>query len=114
MSVTEAQRHHLFELVKSHYDDEAAETLMQLLPPVGWGDVATKHDIARLEQRLDRVDQRFDRVDQRFDRVEERLDTLDVRVAGLQSSFVGWLLASQATVVAIIGAATAVLIAVLG
>ena len=95
MSVTEAQRHHLYQLVKSHYDDEAAETLMNLLPPVGWADVATKQDIARVEQRIDRLEAR-----------------IDGRIDGLQSSFVGWLLASQAIVVAIIGAATAAIIAV--
>ena len=99
MSVTEAQRHHLYQLVKSHYDDEAAETLMNLLPPVGWADVATKQDIARVEARLE----------QRIDRLEARIDG---RIDGLQSSFVGWLLASQAIVVAIIGAATAAIIAV--
>jgi len=82
-------------LVESHYDDEAAETLMNLLPPVGWADVSTKQDIARVEQRIDRLEAR-----------------IDGRIDGLQSSFVGWLLASQAIVVAIIGAATTVIIAV--
>lgn len=99
MTVTEAQRHHLYELVKSQYDDEAAETLMNLLPPVGWADVATKQDLARVEQRLE----------SRIDKLEARFDS---RLDGLQSSFVGWLLASQAIVVAIIGGATAAIIAV--
>ncbi len=39
---------------------------MELLPPVGWADVATKHD----------VDARFDVVDQRLDRLEQRMDEL--------------------------------------
>jgi hypothetical protein len=30
---------------------------MSLLPPVGWADVATKHDLAQLEGR---IDARFD------------------------------------------------------
>lgn len=31
---------------------ESAETLMELLPPVGWADVATKHDLYAVEERL--------------------------------------------------------------
>lgn len=32
---------------------EPADSLMALLPPVGWADVATKHDLAELERRLE-------------------------------------------------------------
>ena len=67
---------------------------MKLLPTVGWADVATKHDIARLEQRMDRFEQRMDRFDQRFDKLEARIDTMQAR-------FVTWLLTSQATIVAV-------------
>lgn len=31
---------------------DSAETLMSLLPPVGWADVATKHDLAALGDRV--------------------------------------------------------------
>lgn len=30
-----------------------ANTLMSLLPPVGWADIATKHDLDQLELRLE-------------------------------------------------------------
>ena len=33
-------------------DPDVADTLMRHLPPSGWGDVATKHDLAELEARL--------------------------------------------------------------
>jgi hypothetical protein len=36
--------------------------LMEMLPPVGWADVATKHDLDVLEQRLEaRLEARFER-----------------------------------------------------
>ncbi|MGL4299842.1 MAG: hypothetical protein ACRCW4_12275, partial [Candidatus Neomicrothrix subdominans] len=74
-------------------------TLMELLPPVGWADVATKRDLDQLEARLiaqferrfvgiDQrcvgidhrfvgIDHRFERVDQPFERVNDRFDQVD-------------------------------------
>jgi hypothetical protein len=49
---------------------------MELLPPVGWADVATKQDLRALQ---DRMDARFERVDARFSRLEDRFDQLDAR-----------------------------------
>ena len=48
--------------------------MIEHLPPVGWADVATKHDLASLE---DRVDDRFDLVDDRFARLDDRFTTFD-------------------------------------
>ena len=33
-------------------NEEAADTLMELLPPVGWADVATKSDLQHLRDEL--------------------------------------------------------------
>ena len=53
MSVSEPARHHLYEAARTgRWDDNAAEALMSLLPPVGWADVATKHDLRALEDSL--------------------------------------------------------------
>lgn len=50
MPVTEESRHELHERLRAVLGHEPATTLMEHLPPVGWADVATKDDIARLEQ----------------------------------------------------------------
>lgn len=52
MSVTERQRHELHEWAKRVGDEEVAATLMELLPPVGWADVATKRDLDHLRSEL--------------------------------------------------------------
>jgi hypothetical protein len=44
---------------------------MELLPPVGWADVATKHDMLALEQRIDlRLEALESRLDARIERLE--------------------------------------------
>jgi hypothetical protein len=37
---------------------------MELLPPVGWADVATKQDLRALEQRLERLEHLEVRIDE--------------------------------------------------
>ena len=66
MAVDERGRLQLADAAKRAFGDDAGITLMELLPPVGWADVATKHD----------VDRRFDVVDRRLDRLEQRMDEL--------------------------------------
>lgn len=64
MSVSERDRHDLYLAVEVLLGTEPADTMMSMLPTVGWADVATKHDLAALE---DRLELRFDGVDRRFD-----------------------------------------------
>ena len=49
MSVDERRRLQLAEAAKRALGNDEAVTLMELLPPVGWGDVATKQDLQRFE-----------------------------------------------------------------
>jgi hypothetical protein len=63
MVVDERSRHELYRRLEEVLGPDAATTLIEHLPPVGWADVATRHDLAGLEQRIDL----------RFERVEERL-----------------------------------------
>jgi ubiquinone biosynthesis protein UbiJ len=55
----ERARYRMQRRIAEVIDEETAVTLMAHLPPGGWADVATKGDIARLEDRIDRLDQRL-------------------------------------------------------
>jgi hypothetical protein len=70
MALDERARHELFLRLEQALGPESAETLMEMLPPVGWGDVATKRDLDALEERMDL---RFEALDQRFDASEQKL-----------------------------------------
>ena len=45
MAITEESRQDLFQLFETTYGREGALLIMDFLPPVGWADVATKHDL---------------------------------------------------------------------
>jgi hypothetical protein len=71
MSIDERKRHARYERLEDVLDGEHADTLMELLPPVGWADVATKQDLAALEQRMDL---RFEAMEHRFEAQDHRFD----------------------------------------
>jgi hypothetical protein len=52
MAVDEAARHQLYTSLEAALGPEPTSTLMSLLPPVGWADVATKQDLIGLENAL--------------------------------------------------------------
>jgi hypothetical protein len=114
MSVTEYERNQLFVWFEEHMGKERAATMMSLLPPVGWGGVATRRDIDHLAVATKRdLDHLAERLDNKIERVAERLDNRIDRVAeqmatkadlhDLQKTVVTWILTAQATVVAAIG-----------
>ena len=90
MVVDERSRHELYRRLEEVLGPEAATTLIEHLPPAGWADVATKHDLSALEGRIDlrftRVDDRFTAMDERFD---ERFQLIDERFQGLGERFKG-------------------------
>ena len=53
MPITEADRHQPLTALEGAIGKEAAMTLADHLPPVGWADVATKRDLEHLEVTLD-------------------------------------------------------------
>ena len=52
MSVSESQRHQLFQWFEEAMGPERAAVMMDLLPPVGWSDLATKTDVEMLRIEL--------------------------------------------------------------
>ena len=59
---------------------------MELLPPVGWADVATKHDLLGIEQRLERLEHlevRMDELAREIHAQTWKLMTLMVAVVGV-------------------------------
>ena len=75
---------------------EPADTLMALLPPVGWADVATKYDLAQTERRLD------ERIDSLGEVLEHKLAaTFERGLKDLSTKFFLGLLASNASFAAI-------------
>lgn len=73
MAVTERRRHEFFKWFEEQMGEERAATMIELMPPTGFAELATKQDLAELEVSLTR-------------------------------SFITWLLATQATVVAAMAA----------
>ena len=48
MAVTDEARNRLYNTLREKLGAEDATTMMELLPPVGWADVATKRDLDHL------------------------------------------------------------------
>jgi hypothetical protein len=87
MAVTEQQRHRLPAWFEEQMgQDLGATTMMELLPPADASQLATKADIAEL-------------------RADVKDDMLQ-----LQRTFVTWLIASQAAVIAAFGITTGVIV----
>jgi hypothetical protein len=69
VSVDERSRLQLAEAAKRLLGDDEGITLMELLPPVGWADVATRSDLLQLEARMDlRFENLEHRLQARFER----------------------------------------------
>lgn len=77
MAIDERSRHELYVRLEGVLGPEAATTLMEHLPPVGWADVATKRDLDLLAAR---IDLRFEQIDQRFEQTDQRFETLEYKI----------------------------------
>jgi len=90
MAVNERDRHQLYETARRELGDAEADYLMAALPPVGWADIATKHDLHELEGRLDgRLGGRIDGLEGRIDGLDARISGLETRIGGLEQRVTG-------------------------
>ncbi len=78
MAVAERERHELYLTLERVIGKGAAETIMTLLPPVGWADVATKQDLRVLETRMEA---RMEAMESRMEAMESRLTASIMRTA---------------------------------
>ncbi|HEX2030576.1 MAG TPA: hypothetical protein VHL78_04135 [Actinomycetota bacterium] len=79
MAVSERDRHELYRKLEGALGKEPADTMMALLPPVGWADVATKDDLRNLEERLIL----------RMENLESRMDAMESRLVGRMEADLG-------------------------
>ena len=67
MPVDERRRLQLADAAKRAFGDDEGITLMELLPPVGWADVATKYDLALIGARFDDLRRDLDELQTHLD-----------------------------------------------
>jgi uncharacterized protein (DUF3084 family) len=66
---------------------EAADKLVDILKGFDADRLATKADMARMDDRFDAVDRRFEQVDQRFEQVDQRFEQVDQRFDEMDRRF---------------------------
>ena len=86
MAITERQRHQLFTRVAEVLGPAEAETMMELMGPASWSELATKADLDGLRTEL---------------RADLQRDLTRVQTE-MTRTFVGWMLTSQAAFTAIV------------
>jgi hypothetical protein len=89
MAITEEARNQLYNTLREKLGPRDAATMMDLLPPVGWADIARQRDVDRLETHMDR---RFAELPQLFATKDDLREQTN--------RFIGWTIASNATLVA--------------
>lgn len=100
--IPEKARHNLYTHASGTWGEEVASVLMDYLPPVGWGDVATKAHVDRdmeilrtelrgfqneTHLRFDQIDRRFEEVDRRFEEIDRRFEDVDRRFDEVDGKF---------------------------
>jgi hypothetical protein len=89
MAITDEDRYELFTTLRETLGARDAARMMELLPPVGWSDVARQRD----------VDRRFDEIDRRFSDLPRVFATKD-DLRAQTNRYIGWMVVTNATLVA--------------
>lgn len=87
MAIDERSRHRLYQRLEEVLGADEAPILMAHLPPVGWADVATKHDLdLGLEQLEQRLELRFESLEHKVGgQISELRAELHREIGGLSN-----------------------------
>ena len=77
MSITEARRTEMHIGLRESLGPRVADSLMEHLPPSGWGDVARQSEMIL---RFDMVQIQFEMIERRFEEIDRRLDAIEARM----------------------------------
>ena len=113
MTVDESARLEVFEAFRESHGERIASALIQMLPPAGVPDLATKDDVALVRRDLEAFEQRIDDRMQAFEehvrlRLAASEDRTAAKISGLEATlerelraqgnrFIGWMFAGLAT-----------------
>jgi hypothetical protein len=108
--VTDAERRRLYDAFVRTWGDEAATTLMELLPPVGWSDLLRQSDLreVRAELKGDLAELRGELIDVKNDVAELRGEVAELR-AEVRSQLPKLIAANIASMLGVAGLVAAVL-----
>jgi hypothetical protein len=84
MTMTDARRTEMHIGLRESLGPRVADSLMEHLPPNGWGDVARQSEMIL---RFEMIDRRFEEIDRRFDGIDQRFEGVDGRFVGVDKRF---------------------------
>lgn len=80
MVVTETVRHNMHTGLRERLGETVADTLMEHLPPAGWGEVATKTDLLLVRKDVESLGKDVARLGKEIQSVEKRLNSIEKRL----------------------------------
>ena len=82
--MTEARRTEMHIGLRESLGPRVADSLMEHLPPNGWGDVARQSEMVlrfdMVQIQFEMIERRFEEIDRRFDGIDKRLDMIESRM----------------------------------
>ncbi len=82
--MTEVRRTEMHIGLRESLGPRVADSLMEHLPPNGWGDVARQSEMVlrfdMVQIQFEMIERRFEEIDRRFDGIDKRLDMIESRM----------------------------------